>query len=318
MHGVFLDLATYKPDERHPALLELTLKSWDFHDSTPADQVVDRLKSADIAVLNKVQMTRDVLSQLPDLKLVVAGATGVDNIDAGAAKELGISVCNVRGYSTEAVAQLTFSMLLALATNLIPYHNLVQSGAWQRTPGFNLLEYPLIELHGKTLGVIGYGDIGQAVERIALAFGMKVLVAERRGADTLRDGRSAFEEVIEQSDTVTIHCPMTEETRGLIGAQELEAMKDSAFILNVSRGGIIDEQALAKALVNHKIAGAALDVLSKEPPRDGNPLLGDGIPNLILTPHCAWASVEARLRMFEQIADVITAFKDGKPINLVT
>ena len=182
--------------------------------------------------------------------------------------------------------------------------------------GFNLLDFDWYELSGKTLGIIGYGDIGKAVERIAKAFGMSILVADRKGADNLREGRVSFDDVIAQSDIVSIHCPKTVDTTGLIGAAELGAMKNTALLINVSRGGIVDERALMAALDNGDIAGAGLDVLSQEPPREGNPLLDDGEkPNLIITPHCAWASVEARLRMFEQIAEIITAFASGKPMN---
>ena len=318
MRGVFLDLETYKPDERHPALLKPTLDEWQFYDATPPEQVVERLQGANVVVINKVLMTREVLEAAPDLKLIVAGATGVDNIDVAAAKELGIPVCNVRGYSSESVAQHAFSLILALSNSIIPYHALVQDGGWQRASGFNLLEYPLTELDGKTLGILGYGDIGRAVERIGKAFGMNVLLADRKGAENLREGRFRFEDVIEKSDVLTIHCPLSDETRGLIGGPELAAMKDSAILINVSRGGIVDEQALVDALKDGQIAGAGFDVLSKEPPKDGNPLLDVSLPNLIITPHCAWASVEARLRMFEQIAAVIKAFKAGKPMNVVT
>ena len=318
MRGVFLDLETYKPDERHPALLKPTLDEWTFYDATPAEQVVERLQGTNVVVINKVRMTREVLEASPDLKLIVAGATGVDNIDVAAAKELGIPVCNVRGYSSESVAQHAFSLILALSNSIIPYHALVQDGGWQRASGFNLLEYPLTELDGKTLGILGYGDIGRAVERIGKAFGMNVLLADRKGAENLREGRFRFEDVIEKSDVVTVHCPLSDETRGLICTAELTAMKDSAILINVSRGGIVDEQALADALKSNQIAGAGFDVLSKEPPKDGNPLLDVSLPNLIITPHCAWASVEARLRMFEQIAAVIKAFKAGKPMNVVT
>jgi len=317
MRGVFLDLETYKPDDRHPALLEPTLEQWDFFDGTPTpEEAIERMQGADVVVINKVKMTREIMQACPDLKLIVAGATGVDNIDIVAAEELGIPVSNVRGYSTESVAQVAFSLMLALSNNLIQYHNLVQDGAWQRTVGFNLLDFDWYELHSKTLGIVGYGDIGQAVARIGAAFGMDIIVADRKGADELRDGRMAFDDVITQADILTIHCPKTAETTGLIGKAELAAMKKTALLINVSRGGIVDEAALMAALDDGEIAGAGLDVLSQEPPRDGNPLLDDGEkPNLIITPHCAWASVEARVRMFEQIAEIITAFKAGQPMN---
>lgn len=317
MRGVFLDLETYKPDDRHPAMLKPTLEQWNFYDGTPSPtEAIERMQGADVVVINKVKMTREIMSACPDLKLIVAGATGVDNIDIAAAEELGIPVSNVRGYSTESVAQVAMSLILALSNRLMEYHKLVQDGAWQRTTGFNLLDYDWHELQGKTLGIIGYGDIGKAVERIAKAFGMDVMIADRKGADELRAGRTDFEAVIAAVDILTIHCPKTAETDGLLGAAELSAMKDTALLINVSRGGIVDEQALIDALKSGVIAGAGLDVVSNEPPREGNPLLDDGeLPNLIVTPHCAWASVEARLRMFEQIAEIITQFKAGKAMN---
>jgi len=215
MRGVFLDLETYKPDDRHPALLEPTLEQWDFFDGTPTpEEAIERMQGADVVVINKVKMTREIMQACPDLKLIVAGATGVDNIDIVAAEELGIPVSNVRGYSTESVAQVAFSLMLALSNNLIQYHNLVQDGAWQRTVGFNLLDFDWYELHSKTLGIVGYGDIGQAVARIGAAFGMDIIVADRKGADELRDGRMAFDDVITQADILTIHCPKTTETTG--------------------------------------------------------------------------------------------------------
>lgn len=317
MRGVFLDLETYKPDDRHPTMLEPTLEHWYFYDGTPtSDEAIERMQGADVVVINKVNITREIMQACPDLKLIVAGATGVDNIDIAAAEELGIPVSNVRGYSTESVAQVAFSLILALSNKLILYHGLVQDGAWQRNTGFNLLDYDWYELQGKTLGIIGYGDIGQATARIAKAFGMDVIIADRKGTTDLRVGRVAFDEVVANADVLSIHCPKTLETIGLIGADELRAMKNSALLINVSRGGIVDEHALLDALQSGEIAGAGLDVLSKEPPREGNPLLDCGeLPNLIITPHCAWASVEARLRMFEQIAEIITKFKNGEPMN---
>lgn len=317
MRGVFLDLETYKPDDRHRAMLEPLLDEWVFYDGTDPADIIERSQGFEVLATNKVKMSRDVLSQLPDLKLIVEGATGVDNIDVEAARDLGITVCNVVGYSTESVAQQVFALMLSLAQSLVPYHHLVQSGEWQRTTGFSLLEYPMFELHGRTLGVVGYGDIAKAVERIAKAIGMDVLIAERKGVAEIREGRLPLNEVLAAADVLSIHCPLTEKTRGMIGADELSQMKDTAFVINCSRGGIIEETALADALKSGTLAGAGLDVLSQEPPRDGNPLLEKDVPNIIVTPHCAWASEAARLRMFEQIAAVIESFKAGQPMNVV-
>ncbi len=316
MRGVYLDLVTYNPDERHPALLKPTLEEWEFYDATPSELVVERIVGADVIVLNKVQITREILEQAKGLQLIVAGATGVDNIDVEAARDLSILVCNVRGYSTESVAQHTFMLILALSGSLFPYSNMVREGEWQSSKSFSVRNLPFHELDGKTLGIFGHGDIGKAVERIAKGFGMKVLISARRGAEA-GNGRSAFEDVLRQADIVSVHCPLNDETRGMIGAQQIAMMKKDAKIINVSRGGIVDEAALAEALKNGHLSGAGLDVLSQEPPSEGNVLLDNSIPNLIITPHTAWTSDEARLRMFEQIAAIIEAFKVKQPMNLV-
>ncbi|MEZ5814483.1 MAG: D-2-hydroxyacid dehydrogenase [Alphaproteobacteria bacterium] len=316
MRGVFLDLATYTPDERHRALLEPVVDEWAFYDETASGEILARARGFDILVTNKCRITHEVLAGLPDLKFIVAGATGVDNIDVGAARERGVAVSNVRGYSTESVAQHTFMLILALCGSLIPYDETVRAGAWQSSKSFNVRMLPVTEVAGKVLGIMGHGDIGKAVERIAKAFGMKVLISARRGAEAT-DGRTAFEDVLKQADILSVHCPLTAETRGMIGVEQIARMKKGARIINVSRGGIVDEAALAEALKSGHIGGAGLDVLSQEPPTDGNVLLDGGIPNLIITPHTAWTSEEARLRMFEEIAANIQAFRNGQPQNLV-
>lgn len=317
MRGVFLDLATYTPDERHKALIEPVLDSWAFYDDTAPEQVLERTQGFAVLATNKVKITRDILEQLPELQLIVEGATGVDNIDVAAAHDLGVPVCNVRGYSTESVAQHTFALILTLCGSIIPYTAMVREGAWQNSESFNVRTLPFNELEGKVLGIVGHGDIGQSVERIAKAFGMQVLISARRGQPG-GHGRTAFEDVLKQADILSVHCPLNDETRGMIAAEHISMMKKGAKIINVSRGGIVDEAALAAALKDGYLSGAGLDVLSVEPPRDGNVLLDNSIPNLVITPHTAWTSEEARLRMFEQIARIITAFREGQPINVVS
>ncbi|MBX2834433.1 MAG: D-2-hydroxyacid dehydrogenase [Micavibrio sp.] len=318
MKCVFLDLATYKQNLDHVHILENVHDDWVLHDGSAPEELVSRLQGAEICALNKVKMTREVFKGAPDLKLVIVGATGVDNVDLAAAKDHGVMVCNVVGYSTPAVAQYVFAGVLELMNSTAKYDALVKSGAWQTNQKFCLLDYDMIELSGKTLGLIGYGDIAMAVEKIALAFDMNVIRAERKSAGEIRTGRVAFDDVIKDADIISLHCPLTPDTRGMIGAEELSIMKNSAILVNTARGGIVDEAALAKALRERIIAGAVVDVVTQEPPRDGNPLLDPELENLIITPHCAWASVEARMRMFKQIAQILRSYKEtGAPINRV-
>jgi len=225
-------------------------------------------------------------------------------------------VCNCQGYGTSAVAQHTLTLMLALATSVLKYDQAVKQGQWNKSPIFCLLDFPIVELSGKTLGIIGYGELGQAVAKLAEAFGMKVLV----GALPHRpqsEGRIPFDELLPHVDFLSLHCPLTDETRDLIDAQAFDAMKKSAFLINCARGGIVNEQALADALKQGKIAGAATDVLSVEPPKEGNVLLSEDIPNLIITPHSAWGSVDARQRIVDQTVENLEAFKQGKVLRQV-
>lgn len=319
MKAVFLDLATYNENEEHVSLLKDVLDDVTLYDGTAPEDVVARIGSAEMVLTNKCKMSREVIEACPDLKIIIEGATGFDNIDVEAAKEHGVIVCNVVGYSTPAVAQYAFAGLLALMNSTAQYDALVKSGAWQNNQKFCLLNYDMFELSGKTLGLIGYGSIAAAVEKIAIAFGMKILRSERKGVQEIREGRVSFEQTLKSADIVSVHCPLNAETRGIIAQDELKKMKSSAVLINTARGGIVDEQALADALRAGEIKGAVVDVVSQEPPRDGNPLLDPELKNLIITPHCAWASVEARMRMFEQIAEIIRSYKDNplNPINRV-
>ena len=290
---------------------------WQEHEATAPDQVVERLAAAEVAISNKVPLRADTLQQLPQLRLIAISATGTNNVDLEYCRNHDIAVCNVSGYSTHSVAEHTFALLLALRRNLLAYQVDVAAGAWQKSAHFALQNHVLHDLHGSTLGIYGLGDIGHAVAHIAAAMGMHVLVSERKQASGLRDGRVPFERMLAEADVVTLHCPLTPETRNLIGTAELHLMKSSAILLNLARGGIVDETALARALHENRIAGAGLDVLGTEPPRNGNPLLELAHPNCIVTPHVAWASQQAMTRLAEEIVLNIEAFYDGESRNRV-
>lgn len=318
MKAVFLDFGTYYPEGLDIAALEASVDDFTFHDYSDPEDVIPRAQGADILLSNKVVVTRDIIAACPDLKMIIAGATGYNHIDIDAARDAGITVCNVRGYSTPSVTQHVFAMILALNMRIVDYHEDVKSGKWQESRDFCFLDYPIHELDGKTLGIIGYGDLGRSVERVAKAFGMNVLLADHKGLTDVRAGRTPFEDVIREADVLTLHCPLTPETTDLIAVAELKAMKNSALLINTARGGVVNEADLAQALSDGEIAGAGVDVLSQEPPRDGNPLLDPSLPNLIVTPHTAWASRQACQRLFDQVADVIRAYRDGVPINVVS
>ena len=316
MHGVILDADSLGPG------LDLTrlrgqLDSWDWHSHTEPSETASRIREADVIITNKVVLDADAFATANRLRLVCVAATGVNNVDLDAARAHGVTVSNATGYGTPSVVQHTFALILALATRLPDYQAAVRAGEWSRSPFFCLLDFPITELAGKTLGVIGYGTLGQGVATIARAFDMDVRIAARPGATDIPADRVAVEDLLERVDVLTLHCPLTEATRGLIGRAELERMKPDALLVNTARGGIVDEHALADALRAGTIGGAGMDVLTQEPPRDGNPLLADDIPNLIVTPHSAWGSQAARQRLVEQVADHIAGFLAGRPGNVV-
>lgn len=311
----FLDIGSLGPDLDFSTLREAA-GHWQWHDNTAPEQVADRLRGIEVAVSNKVPIDADALDAAPGLRLICVAATGVNNIDLEAAAVQGVTVCNATGYATPAVVQHTFALLLALATRLEHYHAVARDGRWAAHPFFCVLDEPIMELADRTLGIVGHGELGRGVERIARAFGMEVLIAARRGAP-VPEGRVDFDELLERADAISLHCPLTDETRGLIGAAELRRMKSTAFLINTARGGIVDEEALANALRAGEIAGAGFDVLTGEPPRNGNVLLEPDIPNLILTPHSAWATQAARQRLVEQVTANIRAWHAGEPRNVV-
>ena len=316
MNAVFLDSASLDCGDLQLEGLKGAASSWDWYPSTSPDQVMERIADAEIVVVNKVKLGKPHMVHARKLKLICLAATGTDNVDLDAARELGIAVTNCQAYGTAAVAQHVLTLMLALSTRLISYHQAVQQGRWQQSPRFCLLDYPIAELEGKTLGLIGYGVLGRKVSELAKAFGMEILLAARPGT-AASDGRLPLETLLPQVDYLTLHCPLTEHTRGLIGTEELALMKSSAILINAARGGIVDEAALAQALDNGQIAGAGVDVLSTEPPTDDNPLLLCQHPNLIITPHSAWGSREARQRILLQLQENIQGFLDGLPVRVV-
>lgn len=298
--------------------LNATLDHWQWHHHSAADEVAARIGTADVVISNKVVIDAAAMAAAPNLRLICIAATGTNNVDLQAAAEHGITVTNVRDYAQPAVAQHVLALMLAHATQWQHYAAAVTRGEWSRSPFFCLLDYPIEELAGATLGIIGYGALGQAVAKRAQAFDMRVLIAERARTQTVRDGRTALPYVLAESDYVSLHCPLTETTQHLIDRHALAAMKPTAYLINTARGPIIDETALIEALHAGEIAGAALDVLSAEPPSPDHPLLAGDIPGLTITPHCAWASRGARQRMIDTLAANIGTFFDGRTDNQIT
>jgi glycerate dehydrogenase len=291
---------------------------WIDYPLTPVESVIDRANDATVIITNKVRLSEEALSKLPALKLIAVAATGFDCVDVASARARGVTVCNVPGYSQHSVPEHVFMLILALRRQLPAYTEAVRSGQWQSAPQFAILDFPIRDLAGSTLGIIGYGDLGQRVAALAKAFGMDVLLAERKGAAVTRAGRTAFGEVLRRSDVVSLHNPMTPEMRGMIGAAELALMKRDALLINTARGGLVDETALAEALKKNRLGGAGIDVLTEEPPRRGNPLLELHLPNLIVTPHVAWSSLQAQTVLAAEIVKNIEAFVAGQPRNVVS
>lgn len=313
MKAVFLDDEGL--DNLFISNLEKECRSLQMFRTTAPVEVETRIAGADIVILNKVKISRRHLEAAPSVRLICVVATGTDVVDLQAARDLGVTVCNCQAYGIDSVVQHVFSMMLALHTNLLPYHAAVQAGRWQTASQFCFLDYPIIELKGKTLGIVGFGNLGRGIAEIARVFGMKVVVARRPGNPP--DDRPALKEMLTEVDVLTLHCPLTDQTKNLINGEAFALMKPTAFLINCARGGIVDENDLVEALRTRKIAGAAIDVLSVEPPKDSNPLLEAKLPNLIITPHIAWASREARQRIIDQTVENIQAFKAGKPIRTV-
>lgn len=311
---VFLERDTFRANFRRPGFEH----EWHEYASTRPEEVTGRLREATIAICNKVRLGERELSELPRLRFIAVAATGVDNVELEYCRRAGVAVSNVRNYARHAVPEHVFALVLALRRNLINHHFDLREGAWQRAEQFCLLDHSIRDLCESTLGIIGYGALGQAVGRLAQAFGMRVLVGEHKGAASVRQGRVSFRELLSESDVVSLHCPLTPETHDMIGMDELELMRADALLINTARGGLVSESALVVALREGKIGGAGFDVLTREPPREGNPLLELDAPNFILTPHVAWASLEAMQALADQLIENIEAFVRGEPRNLVT
>jgi glycerate dehydrogenase len=307
---VFLDRESVDANVRKPNFPH-TYK--EYESTWTPDEIVSRLKDATIAIINKVPMRADVLKQLPKLKLIAVAATGTDVVDKAYCKEHGITVVNIRNYAFNTVPEHVIALIFALRRNLLTYVKDVQDGVWNKSSQFCFLTHPIRDIAGSTLGIVGYGALGKSIGKRAEALGMKVLAYDIFPQPGLTD----FETILKESDIITLHTPLTPETKNMIGAAELKKMKPTSILINTARGGLVDEAALAEALHSGTIAGAGFDVLTVEPPKNGNVLLDASIPNLIVTPHVAWASKEAMQILADQLIDNIEAFVAGKPQNVV-
>jgi glycerate dehydrogenase len=310
---VFLDRDSLIATIRPPSFAH----RWQDHPATQPHEVAERLRGASIAITNKVPLRADAIAQLPALKMVAVAATGTDNVDLAACRARGIVVANIRNYSLVSVPEHCFALILALRRNLAAYAADVVAGQWERSTRFCLLDHPIADLAGSRLGIVGYGALGRRVAQIGRAFGMEVVVASRSQVPDTDVVQLPLAALLSTSDVVSLHLPLLDTTRNMIGARELASMKKSSILINTARGGLVDEQALADALVNGTIAGAGFDVLSKEPPPADNPLLKLRLPNFILTPHVAWASGGAMQKLADMLVDNLEAWVAGAPTNVV-
>ena len=316
MKAVMLDWATMGPDLDISEMKAL-LPELEIYDETADDEIAGRIAGAEIVLGNKVMISESLFAGAPEMRFIGLTATGTDNIDLESAKQHGVAVANIRAYCTESVAEHVFGCLLNLTHNLQGYAADVRGGAWQAASNFCMLTRPIRELSAMTLGIVGYGELGKGVARIGKAFGMDVIVAARPGSEAVPEGRVPFDELLARADVISLHCPLTDATRGLFGAEQFRAMKKTAILVNTARGGLVDSQALADALRNGEIAAAAVDVLPKEPPVDGDPLLDYAGDNLMVTPHIAWGTLEARQSAIDELTANIAAFLEGRERNRV-
>jgi glycerate dehydrogenase len=306
---VFLDRETLDARMRTPSFPH----SYREYALTRGPEVVERLKDATIAIINKVPMDGETLKQLPKLQLIAVAATGTDMIDKEHCRAAGITITNIRNYAVNTVPEHVFALIFALRRNLIAYREDVRRGMWQRAEQFCFFPHPIRDIAGSTLGIVGFGELGKSVARRAEALGMRVLATDVVPQPGLAD----LPTILKTSDIITLHVPLTAQTRNMIGAEQLAMMRSDAILINTARGGLVDEDALAVALRDGVIAGAGFDVLTSEPPREGNVLLDLVLPNFILTPHVAWASREAMQLLADQLIDNIEAFAAGRPQNVV-
>jgi glycerate dehydrogenase len=313
--ALFLDKASLYPDDLDFSLLE-EMADWQWFDKVDPADLPHRLIDAEILVSNKVVIDKAVIANCNRLKLICVAATGYNNVDLAAAKQSGVQVCNVSAYATSSVVQHVFSLILALNRKLVSYKRSASNGDWSHSDYFCYFGEPISELQGKTLGIIGYGELGQNVARVARCFGMSILLARRDASDE-REGRVDLNDLLTRADIVSLHCPLTEGNRHMIGENAFSRMKDNAILINTARGGLVDEVALLQALKNKQIAAAALDVIEQEPPSADNALLNYQEDNLIITPHIAWASRESRQRLVDEIAENIRSFQSGYLRNII-
>ncbi|MDH5274962.1 MAG: glycerate dehydrogenase [Gammaproteobacteria bacterium] len=326
MQSAFLDFDSLGPADIDTSALRATLPGIRVYGSTRPGEVDARIAGCEILLVNKVDLDRRRLAAAaPALKLVVLAATGTDNVDLAAARELGIAVANIRSYATPSVVQHVFGLVLALTLRLEEYRLLLQAGAWERSPHFCLLDYPTRELSGRTLGIVGYGQLGQAVAAVGRAFGMRVVAARSlrqapgisRAPDPVPVDRLELPEVLATADVVSLHCPLTPATRHLINGESLAHLRRDALLINTARGDLVDSIALLDALRGGRLGGAGIDVLAEEPPVGGHPLLEARLPNLIVTPHIAWAARESRQRALDEVVGNVRAFLSGGQRNRV-
>ncbi|HET7202444.1 MAG TPA: NAD(P)-dependent oxidoreductase [Steroidobacteraceae bacterium] len=312
LRAVFLDYGTVSCNgDLDPSSLLRVLPSLELRAHTAQEDVAEAIADAAVVMLNKLRLPREIIEGAPSLKLILLSATGTNNVDLEAARARGVGVCNLRDYCTASVVQHVLAVVLLLTRKLREYDALVRAGAWQRGEQFCLLDHPIRELTGHRLGIVGYGVLGRGVARAAeTALGMQVLVANRPGGPRV-PGRQDLERLLPQVDVLSLHCPLTPQTAGMIGAPQFAEMKSDALLVNTARGALVDSRALADALRAGRLGGAAIDVLPQEPPIDGNPLLEPGIPNLIVTPHVAWAARDARQRCLDEMAVNVEDFLRG-------
>jgi len=309
MKAVFLDYDTVSNGDLDTTELAASAGNLTLYASDDS-RTAERIRDADIVLLNGLKLPRDMLYRAPSLKLVALAATGTDNVDLAAAQERGIAVCNVRGYCTASVVQHVWGLILSLTQHVADYARLATDGTWSKNEALIELRHPIRELQGLTFGIVGWGELGKGVARVAEAFGMRVIVANRRGEKPIPE-RWDLADLLAAADIVSLHCPLNDSTRNLIGARELALMKPDALLINAARGALVDSAALAAALKAGRLGGAGIDVLPREPPRDTEPLLDPQIPNLILTPHVAWAAQQARQRCVDEMAANIKDFLRG-------
>lgn len=313
---VFLDVATIPSQISIPNLtFEHQFQQFDL---TEPDQIIERIQAADIVITNKVKLTAEVLAHAPNLRLIAVAATGTDNIDLAYCRDKQIAVANVQGYGTRSVPEHVIAMMFALKRNLVGYHQDIAAGVWQQQKQFCFFSHPIGDVADSTLGIIGSGSLGQAVAKLAKSIGMRVIFAERKGVKECRFGYVPFEQVLEQADVITLHCPLNNSTHNLIAESEFQSMKPSAILINAGRGGLVNEADLIAALKSKHIAGAGCDVFTQEPADETNPLIANmDLPNLILTPHVAWGSDSSIQTLCNILMDNVVKFQQGIEQNRV-